>query len=274
MPKLSIITINLNNSSGLKKTLESVLNQTYRDYEYILIDGDSVDGSKQLIENHKDKFAYWISESDKGIFNAMNKGVKQASGEYLLFLNSGDCFYNYMILNEIFKTNLSEDIVYGNVIWEPALVHHQGIFPDTFTFEYFKKYSLPHQATLIKKEMFETVGLYDESYKVISDWLFFVLALYKYNCSYRHLNQIISICDSKGMSFEPANWPVIVTEKEHAMHRYFSAFLQDLEYFYALRNELDLVKRTRGYKIQMSTMRIIKKLFQISSILLLIVILI
>ena len=88
--KLSIITINYNNREGLKKTINSVINQTFRDFEYILIDGGSEDGSKEIILQHEAQFSYWRSEKDHGIYNAMNKGILAAKGDYLLFLNSGD----------------------------------------------------------------------------------------------------------------------------------------------------------------------------------------
>ena len=90
--KLSIITVNLNNLEGLKKTYESVVSQTFTDYEWLVIDGGSTDGSREFIEQHQDKFAYWCSEPDKGIYNAMNKGIVRAKGEYLNFMNSGDYF--------------------------------------------------------------------------------------------------------------------------------------------------------------------------------------
>ena len=89
--KLSVITINYNNAEGLAKTMDSVFRQRFSDFEYIVIDGGSTDGSKDLIVNNQDKIAYWCSEKDSGIYNAMNKGIREASGEYLLFLNSGDC---------------------------------------------------------------------------------------------------------------------------------------------------------------------------------------
>ena len=96
--KLSIITVNLNNLEGLKKTYESVVCQTFTDYEWLVIDGGSTDGSREFIEQHQDKFAYWCSEPDKGIYNAMNKGIVKAKGEYLNFMNSGDCFASSFVV--------------------------------------------------------------------------------------------------------------------------------------------------------------------------------
>lgn len=104
---LSIITVNLNNLEGLKRTYDSVVSQTFTDYEWLVIDGGSTDGSREFIEQHQDKFAYWCSEPDKGIFNAMNKGIVRAKGEYLNFMNSGDCFACEETVAEVFgKTGL------------------------------------------------------------------------------------------------------------------------------------------------------------------------
>ena len=98
-PLISVITINFNERVGLERTFESVFNQTFQDFEYIVIDGGSNDGSKELIEENTEKISYWISEPDKGIYNAMNKGISVAKGDYLLFLNSGDILYKNDVLS-------------------------------------------------------------------------------------------------------------------------------------------------------------------------------
>ena len=103
--KLSIITINFNNHDGLQKTINSVIAQTWKDFEWIIIDGGSTDGSKNLIEQYDKYITYWISESDKGIYNAMNKGIKIARGDYLQFLNSGDYFYNEKVIEKFCNRN-------------------------------------------------------------------------------------------------------------------------------------------------------------------------
>ena len=101
--KISIITINLNNVSGLENTLSSVRAQTFRDFEQIVVDGGSSDGSVDVIRANSDWIAQWISEPDSGIYNAMNKGVRMASGDYLLFLNSGDCLASPKVLENVFQ---------------------------------------------------------------------------------------------------------------------------------------------------------------------------
>ena len=110
-PLISIITVNFNDKIGLERTLESVFSQNFRNFEYLVIDGGSNDGSKELLEKNSEKINYWVSEPDKGIYNAMNKGISVAKGEYLIFLNSGDHFKNENSL-EIAQKYLDKDITY------------------------------------------------------------------------------------------------------------------------------------------------------------------
>ena len=114
---LSIITINFNNVAGLKRTVDSVLHQTADDFEYIIIDGASTDGSREFIESCSSKLAYWVSEKDNGVYHAMNKGIGHARGDYLLFLNSGDYLNDAEVLARVFNRPLQEDIIYGDIIW-------------------------------------------------------------------------------------------------------------------------------------------------------------
>ena len=115
IPKLTIITINYNNLEGLKRTVESVLNQTWQEFEYIVIDGGSNDGSAEYIESQSEHIDYWVSEPDKGIYNAMNKGIAKARGEYLLFLNSGDHLYSAKVLEENYGKIADFDLIYFNL---------------------------------------------------------------------------------------------------------------------------------------------------------------
>ena len=99
--KYSIITVNYNNKEGLRKTIESVVRQTYRDFEFIVIDGGSTDGSTDILKEYDEQINYWVSEKDSGIYNAMNKGIKKSIGDYLIFMNSGDCFYQNDVLETV-----------------------------------------------------------------------------------------------------------------------------------------------------------------------------
>ena len=189
--KLSIITINYNNAEGLRKTLASVAAQTYRDFEHIIVDGGSTDGSVDVIREYESSLASrlsplasnlkWISEKDTGIYNAMNKGIEIALGkrivnsfnrselvedknkgirmagrEYLLFLNSGDCLVDGNVLQNVVNENLQEDIIYGKQMVEKdgMLVAMRFYSPEELSFCAFLKSTLPHQCTFIRSTLF------------------------------------------------------------------------------------------------------------------------
>jgi glycosyltransferase involved in cell wall biosynthesis len=114
-PKISIITINYNNREGLERTFDSVFSQNYTNFEYIVIDGASNDGSKELIDQFSDKITFWVSEPDKGIYNAMNKGIDQVNGEYVFFLNSGDVFLDSNSLEKVSEELHTDDIISFNI---------------------------------------------------------------------------------------------------------------------------------------------------------------
>lgn len=176
--KLSIITINYNNQLGLKKTIESVVSQLYKDFEYIVIDGGSSDGSIDIIKTNGDKISYWVSESDKGIYNAMNKGIAKAKGQYLQFLNSGDYLVSSTVLEKMMSETFDYDMVYGNCL----MVYPNGkILVDCpggadINFRTFFNSTINHQASFIKRSLFLKYGLYDEVLKIAADWKFFLIA--------------------------------------------------------------------------------------------------
>lgn len=171
--KLSIITINYNNLEGLRKTYESVVCQTWKDYEWIVIDGGSIDGSKEFIEEHQDKFVYWCSEPDKGIYNAMNKGIAQANGEYLNFLNSGDYYCESTILSSVFKKQEDADIFYGNTYIQPDEKWELLRRPEKMSLAYLVERSICHQASFIKTPLLQSTP-YREDLKIVSDWERFI----------------------------------------------------------------------------------------------------
>lgn len=178
MPVISIITINYNNLKGLKRTMNSVLNQTSKDFEYIVIDGGSTDGSAEYIKSHSSKMAFWVSEPDKGIYNAMNKGIQKANGEYLLFLNSGDFLVDDKNILQRCLENLQEDIVAFDCFLERDFKitgRRTHIAKPTLFYTYCN--GLKHQSTFIKKELFGKYGLYNESYKITADYEFWIRTL-------------------------------------------------------------------------------------------------
>jgi len=200
---LSIITINLNNAEGLRRTIQSVISQSYLNFEFIIIDGGSTDESLEIISSYSDKITYWISEPDKGIFNAMNKGILQASRDYCLFLNSGDWLVND-VLRSVFDKNYTEDVLYGNLIVEyknGAIEIEKGCSKSHLTFnDFFNKIVCHHQATFIKRTLFFEYGFYDENYKLVSDNLFFINIIVFGNATYRYINLEIAHYDPYGLS--------------------------------------------------------------------------
>lgn len=167
--KLSIITVNLNNRDGLKRTIDSVVSQTFTDYEWIVIDGGSTDGSRELIEQYSDRFAYWCSEPDKGIYNAMNKGISHAKGEWLQFLNSGDVLYSNNTLASVFSSKYDADVLYGDSIYVGKDKSFPHICPDPMSLSYLYSDFLNHQATFYNKSVFDRYS-YDETNRIYSDW--------------------------------------------------------------------------------------------------------
>ncbi|GHT75426.1 glycosyl transferase [Bacteroidia bacterium] len=200
--KLSIITINLNNQNGLQKTIESVISQTFEDFEYIVIDGSSVDGSVDVIKQYADKINSWVSEPDTGIYNAMNKGITCAKGEYCLFLNSGDGLLHSNTLSELFAQHFDEDIVYGNVIKcsKSSEELNKGIAKSDISLYDLVVNRINHQACLIKRELFSKFGLYSEDYRIASDWKFFLDTIIVGNVSIKYVDMNISFFDEEGVS--------------------------------------------------------------------------
>lgn len=229
MKKLDIITITLNNKDGLEKTIESVINQSvFEEINFIIIDGDSSDGSKEIIEQYKDKLFYYVSESDEGIYNAMNKGIRASVSPYLLFLNSGDYLSENNVLERIFPyLDGKYDFVYGNEIklrvdpfgknrdpfawvsnqmnykwYTNGYWHHRNLkateFPDELTEDFFRTTALPHQSTFIKASL-QKEHPYDESCKLLGDWKFLREA-WKNGCTYKHAPITVSVYGLDGVS--------------------------------------------------------------------------
>lgn len=203
MIKISIITVNFNNLSGLQKTMQSVLNQTYANWEYIVIDGGSTDGSKDYIQSYQDKLFYWCSEKDGGIYDGMNKGITQATGDYVLFLNSGDYFINEKSLAKLIAYNIKEDLIICRQKFISSK-KKKGSSPklreSEIDIKFFLSSTFPHQSTLIRRTLFDKIGLYDISYKVSADWVFWVKAVIEYQCTYKFLPFFITYMEDGGVS--------------------------------------------------------------------------
>lgn len=200
--KLSIITINYNNREGLEKTIKSVIEQTTHDFEYIIIDGGSTDGSVEVIKEYEKYIDYWVSEPDNGIYNAMNKGVRVAHGDYCQFLNSGDWLFSNFVIEKIINyLNFDIDIIIG-------YIHHykkNKIFnrsyilnPINTTLNKLITTSLAHQGSFIKTKLLKKIP-YDENMKSVGDWNFYIDA-YLAHAKFAHLDFDIAYFEPGGTS--------------------------------------------------------------------------
>ena len=234
-PCLSIITINYNNVDGLKKTIDSVIRQSYNDFEWIVIDGGSTDGSVGIIEQYAQYISYWVSEPDKGIYNAMNKGIDVASGEYLLFLNSGDCFYGDRVLEECFPIEHKADIVYGDMAFsygDHVVVHR---YPDNLSFKFFLNNSLGHPSSFIKRSLLKEEH-YNEQLRIASDLEFWFKTALS-NGSFRHLDKVVSVFDTTGIS--STNQELDREERQILISKYVPRMVLD-DYDQLLQLEKDM----------------------------------
>lgn len=199
---LTVVTINKNNKKGLEDTIKSVVNQTFFDkVNFIIIDGNSTDGSKEIVEDYKDKLFHYVSEPDGGIYNAMNKGIRASVSPYLLFLNSGDYLIENNVLEKVFPYLDGTDFIYGNE-WKvndksKNYRAYEAKYPDKLDEGFFRRTSLPHQSTFIKRGLL--LDGYDEKYKIISDWKWFIEA-FRSGKTYKHMPFMVSVYDCSGFS--------------------------------------------------------------------------
>ena len=227
MIKLSIITICFNEKDRIEKTILSVINQKFRNYEFIVVDGDSTDGTKEIIEKYKENITVFISEKDRGIYDAMNKGISKSIGEYLLFLNGGDYLYSNDTLQEVFeKYNPVADIVYGNIILTSNGSIFKGKKPFLSNSLFLFIGSFAHQASFIKRELFINDGLYDDNFKIVGDQEFFAREIIKNKKKIIHIPVIISFYDNQNYSIsEDKNLSKERNrEKMIVFKRYFNKF--------------------------------------------------
>jgi glycosyltransferase involved in cell wall biosynthesis len=222
--KLSIITVNKNNASGLEKTIQSVISQTYTDFEYIIIDGNSTDRSVDIIKRNVAKINYWVSEPDAGIYNAMNKGIQKAQGEYCLFLNSGD-----WLIDDLTLTKLFDELIYtedAGIYYTNAMATNHPYFepPKSIDINYLIIHNLNHQNSLIKRSLFFEHGLYSENYRIAADYDFWLREFWTYKTKFIYIKTNIAVYDSFGIS----SFSKFDSELEDAIRSVFGALGESL----------------------------------------------
>ena len=206
---LSIITINRNNAAGLKKTMRSVAEQIGGDFEYVVIDGASTDGSVEVIRSFEDSLGErlkWISEPDKGIYNAMNKGIGMATGDYLQFLNGGDSLVSdeiTMRMTEALKNKEYPSILYGNMLKDMPggkAMRDRCFAGRDISFLGFYTGSLNHSSAYIRRSLFDRYGVYDEGFKIVSDWKWFLQAIILGGEKPVYVDMDVTLFDMNGIS--------------------------------------------------------------------------
>lgn len=196
--KISIITVCYNSVGTIRNTIESVLSQTHKDVEYILVDGGSNDGTLAIIEEYKDAISRLVSEPDSGIYDAMNKGIALASGEVVGILNSDDYFEDDRVLADVasdFAADPGADIVFGNVVFvRPDDLHKVVRYYDSSRFRPWKLrfgWMPPHPATFVRRQIYRNHGLYRTDYAIASDYEMFVRWLLVHRLRYRRLDRVL-----------------------------------------------------------------------------------
>lgn len=199
---LSIITVCFNERDRIRLTCESVVRQEFQDFEWIVLDGGSTDGTLEILQEFRHRIDYFVSKEDRGIYHAMNKGVRQAKGMYLLFLNGGDYLHRPDTLTRVFASGRErmKDIYYGDALFERegGFKYHTPKFQDYYS--RFLTKTFQHQSTFIKRELFERYGLYDESFRISADLDFFLRVLIsnpnRKAHSIEHLPFVISVYEN------------------------------------------------------------------------------
>ena len=238
--KLSIITINRNNAAGLEKTMLSVASQTYREFEYVIIDGASTDDSVEVIKKLSPQFAHlkWVSEPDKGIYNAMNKGIRMASGDYIQILNSADALAASDVTGKMLAALERLDyptILYGNMIkcfpdgrkvvdrcFAGQKITMLGMFTGT----------LNHDPAYIRRDLFEKYGYYDETLKIVSDWKWYLQAIILGGEQPLYVDMDVTLFDMTGISESAHSKTMIREERRQVLDEMVpSVYLHDYQQY-------------------------------------------
>lgn len=237
--KLTIITICYNNKDGLANTIKSIKSQTWKEFEWIIIDGGSTDGSLEIIKHSGASF--WCSETDRGPYDAMNKGVMRATGEYVIFMNSGDTFYEPETLIKVFSKKIDSDVIYGDALRFSADGSHDvKKEPSKMTLAYLYHYNLIHQSAFIKRILLLS-NPYDLRFRIVADlklWIQLILL----NHSFTHCGEIVSRYNTDGIS-SMKNYQIVQKEREEVITELLHPSIKEILNVYLHRD----VKKTMSF---------------------------
>jgi hypothetical protein len=228
-PALSVITICKNIRDGIKDTCQSIANQTFGDFEWIVVDGASVDGTLDILDKYRKYMNHFVSEPDGGIYEAANKGIGLARGEYLLFLHGGDYLCGADVLKNIFGAGMYGDVVYGGEYFlrteDGELVPRPDLpDPECLDLPFFYHVNvLYHQSTFIRKDLFRRFGLYNEDYRLVSDWEKWIIFLVN-GCEFRKIPDFVSVFRQNGFTFNPNSRQLFDREIASVRYNFRAAF--------------------------------------------------
>jgi glycosyltransferase involved in cell wall biosynthesis len=246
MKKFSIITVCLNEPQ-LERTCKSIVNQIYQNFEWIVIDGGSNSETLAIFNKYKQCIDYFISEKDNGIYDAMNKGITQATGVWLYFMNAGDYFAHNNVLSRIIAQidyYCDIDIFHGKVIsYGNGKYKHLNYTDEDIDKSYFLRRSLHHQACFIKADLFYKFGYYRTDYRWLSDFLF-TIKLCFHGCKFFFINILIAYCDNTGVTSIPLS-AGIRNERKRAVLEFYNE--EEIEQYEAKKLQM---LREKLYKNQ------------------------
>ena len=255
MNLVSFVTVNLNNADGLRRTLES-LPYGKATFEHVVVDGGSTDSSLDLLEPYRKFNLKVLSEKDSGIYNAMNKGIELASGDYLNFMNSGDCLVNLEVIDQVTNYSGPPVIWYGDRLTGRTKDLWQYASPIRLSM-LVSDGGLSHQSQFIPRQFFEDCGGYDETFRIAGDWAWNIEAAVSHNKPFRHLGEVVCHFEGGGIGSpdSPDHWKV-KKERDEYLEQRLPWVLSDMQELNSMRKKEQLQKASGIYKFAEALFRL------------------
>ena len=227
--KVSVITACLNKKELLEDCVRSVESQTYKNIEYIIVDGGSTDGSSEIFDKHKNRIDKLVVEKDNGVFDAMNKGIRLVTGDVIYFLNSDDRFYDNWVIEEAvaaFAKQPGIDFIYGNIAVSDPIAGDSYVerYPAKISRWLFIRKTIGHPATFFRSSCFKKAGYFDGTYKIAADYEWYLRAIYTSGLKSFHVERIVNLFRLGGISTDRKYRDLYFSERRAIQKRYFNAF--------------------------------------------------
>jgi glycosyltransferase involved in cell wall biosynthesis len=222
--RISVITASLNAAPHIESTIKSVAAQTYPDVEHVIVDGGSTDGTLEIVDRYRDRLGYFVSEPDRGIYDAMNKGIRAATGDIFYFLNADDRFSDDRVVEDVvsvFEDTPELEVVYGNLLWEISGKLVRTRQPTVVTRASLAAATILHQTVFARNHVFVATGGFSERYKVVSDYEWMLKVFIRDQRNYRYVDRDIAVMGTEGLSWTDSDWE---SERIEAMQPYLTKY--------------------------------------------------